>query len=467
MASNDILRVENLNVWFQMREGFFKDLLAKEPRYAKAVDGISFNIKKGEIFCLVGESGCGKTTTGKGILRLVEPTSGSVIFADEKEDKVMADLIESVGKTLATEEKVSRLEFFGSLASSLAIIAASLVFVLSGSNLVANELPRVLLVLGSLILSPIIYKSGRRYERVKRAIQEKTRTIITLEDGRPGLDVRRLTRSELKYARQRIQMIFQDPYESLNPKMTIFDIVAEPLIVNHLYKNEADKQQRVMKALNDAGLRPPEFFMWRYPHQVSGGQRQRVGIAGTLVLEPSLLVADEPISMLDVSIRGDILKLMLDLREKKKLTYLFITHDLSVAYVFSDRIGVMYLGRIVEMGPTERVIKNPKHPYTQALITVVPKPDPTAKEEKIILKGERPDPTHIPKGCRFHPRCPYVMEICKTQQPEATEIEQGHWAECFLLSPDVVKKWESAKAAKTAEEEKKLTATLTSLAAKK
>jgi oligopeptide/dipeptide ABC transporter ATP-binding protein len=172
--------------------------------------------------------------------------------------------------------------------------------------------------------------------------------------------------------------------------------------------------------------------MWRYPHQLSGGQRQRVGIAAALVLSPSLLVADEPISMLDVSIRGEILKLMLDLREKNRLSYLFITHDLSVAYVFSDRIGVMYLGRIVEMGPTEMVIKNPKHPYTQALITVVPKPDPTAKEEKIILKGERPDPTNIPHGCRFHPRCPKVMEICKTEQPKNIEIEPDHFVECLL-----------------------------------
>jgi peptide/nickel transport system ATP-binding protein/oligopeptide transport system ATP-binding protein len=229
-------------------------------------------------------------------------------------------------------------------------------------------------------------------------------------------------------------MIFQDPYESLNPKMTIFDIIAEPLIVNKLSKNEKDKEARVIKALNEAGLRPPEFYMWRYPHQVSGGQRQRVGIAGALVLSPSLLVADEPISMLDVSIRGEILKLMLDLRQNKRLSYLFITHDLSVAYVFSDRIGVMYLGRIVEMGPTEMVIKNPKHPYTQALITVVPRPDPTAKEEKIILRGERPDPTNIPEGCRFHPRCPQVMDICKKEHPVNFEIEPGHFVECHLYT---------------------------------
>jgi len=387
MEDTDILKVENLNVWFQMRSGFLKDLLAQEQRYAKAVDGVSFNIKKGEIFCLVGESGCGKTTTGKGILRLVEPTSGSIIFADDATDPIMKALLKSEAR-------------------------------------------------------------------------------ISLPDGRPGVDVRKLPRSELKYARQKIQMIFQDPYESLNPKMTIFDIVAEPLIVNKLSKGEADKEKRIKKALNDAGLRPPEQYMWRYPHQVSGGQRQRVGIAGTLVLDPSLLVADEPISMLDVSIRGDILKLMLDLRDKKRLTYLFITHDLSVAYVFSDRIGVMYLGKIVEMGPTECVIKNPKHPYTQALITVVPKPDPTAKEEKIILKGERPDPTNIPNGCRFHPRCPYIMDICKVEQPGETEIEAGHWAACHLLTPEDTKKWSSEQAKKNADANKKMQMPVTGSKAK-
>jgi oligopeptide/dipeptide ABC transporter ATP-binding protein len=370
-ADTDILKIENLNIWFQMRQGFLKDVISKKLRYAKAVDGISFNIKKGEIFCLVGESGCGKTTTGKGILRLVEPTSGSIIFADEESDPVIKKLLHLAGE-----------------------------------------------------------KSRKREG-----------TAVVEMEGRRGIDIRKLTKSEMIYARQRIQMIFQDPYESLNPKMTIFDIIAEPLIVNKLSKDEKDKEARVRKALNDAGLRPPEFYMWRYPHQVSGGQRQRVGIAGALVLSPSLLVADEPISMLDVSIRGEILKLMLDLREKKRLSYLFITHDLSVAYVFSDRIGVMYLGRIVEMGPTEMVIKNPKHPYTQALITVVPKPDPTAKEEKIILKGERPDPTNIPPGCRFHPRCPYIMTLCSLDQPAETEAEIGHWAACYLLTPDLVIKW--------------------------
>lgn len=355
MAEEEVIRIENLNIWFQMRQGFIQDFIAKEWKYAKAVDGITFNIRKREIFCLVGESGCGKTTTGKGILRLIEPTSGSIIFMGNPKDPIIAKLL-------------------------------------------------------------------------------KSKAAITTEDGRKGIDIRKLDPRDMKLARQKIQMIFQDPYEALNPKMTIYDIVAEPLIVNKLYKNEADKNRRVKKALHDAGLRPPEFFMWRFPHEVSGGQRQRVGIAGTLVLDPSFLVADEPISMLDVSIRGEIMNLMLDLRDNKGLTYLFITHDLSVAYVFSDRIGVMYLGKIVEKGPTDRIIKNPQHPYTQALITVVPKPDPTTKEEKIILKGERPDPTNIPKGCRFHPRCPQVMDICKVEEPAEVEIERDHFVSCHLLT---------------------------------
>jgi peptide/nickel transport system ATP-binding protein len=231
-------------------------------------------------------------------------------------------------------------------------------------------------------------------------------------------------------------MIFQDPYESLNPKQSIFDIVAEPLVVNNLGANEADRENRVKKALDDAGLRPPKDFMWRYPHEVSGGQRQRVGIAGALVLDPAFLVADEPVSMLDVSIRSEILKLMLDLREKKGLTYLFITHDLGVAYVFSDRIGIMYLGKIVELGPTEEVIKIPKHPYTKALISVVPKPDPRMKTEKIILKGERPDPAHIPPGCRFHPRCPFSMDVCKVKEPAPVFVSEQHWVSCWLESAE-------------------------------
>ena len=362
--AKDVISVSNLEVWFPVRRGFVESLTSKEQKWVKAVDGVSFDIKEREIFCLVGESGCGKTTTGKAILRLVEPTGGLVKYGG-------AGLTDALIKE-AAHEAVKR-------------------------------------------------------KNMKKAEAEK--------DARAGfVEVRYLHKAKMKALRQKMQMIFQDPYESLNPKQSIYDIVAEPLIVNNLGASESERESRVRKALEDAGLRPPKDFMWRYPHEVSGGQRQRVGVAGALVLDPSFLVADEPVSMLDVSIRSEILKLMLDLREKKGLTYLFITHDLGVAYVFSDRIGIMYLGKIVELGPTEQVIKDPKHPYTKALISVVPKPDPRMKTEKIILKGERPDPAHIPPGCRFHPRCPFAMEVCKKKEPQPVSITDQHWVSCWLES---------------------------------
>ncbi len=365
----DIVTVKDLQVWFPVRRGFVESLTSKEQKYVKAVDGVTFSIKDKEIFCLVGESGCGKTTTGKAILRLVEPTGGDVKYA--------------------------------------------------GAGLTATYLK----------------------EANQRAVSKKQMTKQEMAENLASgtIDVRKLTKDKMKMLRQKMQIIFQDPYESLNPKQSIYDIVAEPLVVNNLGANEADREKRVSKAIDDAGLRPPKDFMWRYPHEVSGGQRQRVGIAGALVLEPEFLVADEPVSMLDVSIRSEILKLMLDLRDKKGLTYLFITHDLGVAYVFSDRIGIMYLGKIVELGPTEEVIKGPRHPYTKALISVVPKPDPRMKTEKIILKGERPDPAHIPPGCRFHPRCPYAMEKCSEVEPEPMYVSQEHWVSCWLESGDVKK----------------------------
>jgi len=244
------------------------------------------------------------------------------------------------------------------------------------------------------------------------------------EEGLEGIKIRGL--------RQKLQIIFQDPYESLNPKHSVYDIVAEPLIVNRLGGNRAETEARVEQALSDAGLRPPRDFMFRYPHELSGGQRQRVSIAGALVLDPEFIVADEPVSMLDVSIRTEILELLLELREKKGLTYLFITHDLSLAWVLADRIGVMYLGKIVEEGPTRELIKNPRHPYTKALVSVVPVPDPDRRRQRIILKGERPDPSDIPPGCRFHPRCPQAMPVCAEIEPVLREQAAGHRAACHL-----------------------------------
>lgn len=371
--AKDIIVVKDLQVWFPVRRGFIESILSEEQKYVKAVDGISFNIKEREIFCLVGESGCGKTTTGKAILRLVEPTGGEVTYYGPGKEAMMKEMVQTaVAKGRISEEQ--------------------------GKGLI---------------------RTG-------------------------GVNIRALSKAHMKAMRQKLQIIFQDPYESLNPKQSIYDIIAEPLVVNNIGANEAEREKRVTKALDDAGLRPPKNFMWRYPHEVSGGQRQRVGVAGALVLDPDFLVADEPVSMLDVSIRSEILKLMLDLREKKGLSFLFITHDLGVAYVFSDRIGIMYLGKIVELGPTEKVIKNPQHPYTKALISVVPTPDPKDRTDKIILKGERPDPSNIPPGCRFHPRCPFVMPICRTTAPSPVFVSEGHWVSCHLQQQGSAKVTEGA-----------------------
>jgi oligopeptide/dipeptide ABC transporter ATP-binding protein len=307
------LDVQNLSVSFSS-QGFI-DMLLKRQKTVRAVDGINLLIQKGEILCLVGESGCGKTTCGKAILGLVD-YDGSVI--------------------------------------------------------------------------------------------------------REGKDIAAFSKKEKKVLRTKMQIIFQDPYESLNPKHTIFDIVAEPLEI-HYDLSEKEKEEKVIDALEDVGLRPASEFLYRYPHELSGGQRQRVVIAGALILNPEFIVADEPVSMLDVSIRAEILKLMIEFRGKKNLTYLFITHDLSLAWVISDRIAIMYLGKILEIGPSERVLKNPKNPYTKALISVIPIPDPHVAHEKILLQGEPPDPSHVPPGCRFHPRCPFAFDRCRFF-PEMVEV---------------------------------------------
>lgn len=245
-----------------------------------------------------------------------------------------------------------------------------------------------------------------------------------------GQDVTHISGKALQEMRRHIQMVFQDPYESLNPTMTIGDIVAEPLIVHKLAPNKTVRQARVVQALEDAGLKPAETFINRYPHELSGGQRQRVVIAGALVLEPKVLLADEPVSMLDVSIRAEILNLLASLRETRGISVLFITHDLGTVAYFADRIAVMYLGRIVEKGRTLDVLKRPLHPYTKALLSVMPVPNPRLRRERIILKGETPNPINLPSGCRFHPRCPIVQPHCREKDPEWREVEVGHWAAC-------------------------------------
>ena len=270
------------------------------------------------------------------------------------------------------------------------------------------------------------------------------RVIVKLTDptaGRvvfEGQDVTRLRGAALRAYRLKVQPIFQDPYETLDPKQTIRDFVAEPLEVNRLAPDPAGREARVAASLEAAGLRPAADFLFRYPHELSGGQRQRVVIAGALVLEPTLVVADEPVSMLDVSIRTELLSFMLDLRRERGLTYLFITHDLSLAWVIADRIAVMYLGSIMEIGPAEVVIHDPRNPYTRALVSVLPAPEPPdlargRRRERTILKGETPDAAFIPSGCRFHPRCPLVFDRCREEEPPLFDLGDGHASACWLV----------------------------------
>lgn len=275
-------------------------------------------------------------------------------------------------------------------------------------------------------------------ERVGAQARKARAGLLSLDTGRLGTrEHAALPNMSLKRLRQHAQMIFQDPYESLNPRSTVFEIVAEPLEVHGIARKPAERLDRVRSALEDAGLRPAESFFERFPHELSGGQRQRVVIAAAMVLKPELLLADEPVSMLDVSIRAEILNLLSELRRERGVSILFITHDLGTVAHFADRIAVMYLGRLVEMGPTLEVLHRPQHPYTRALLSVVPVPNPRLRRERVILQGETPNAANIPSGCRFHPRCPVVMGRCLHEDPPYVTHEAGHSAACWLLQEDV------------------------------
>lgn len=495
------LALRNFHVWFSKRRSFFEALRRSDPGYVRAVDGINVTIGKGEIYCLVGESGCGKTTTGKGILQLVEPTRGDVFLNPTAEELAKFDdskeaendqFVEALRKrrSLTSWQRMHRtprnwlvhllLVLVGVVLGALLGLALILGFRALGwggaefvcylfvsvpvafagtlpwvkitrrvphflalAAVAACAIAQALAVGASLAAAGQPADFGATVAAYGNYMQENTLFTGLAEMGLAavvtwfvagffiGFWAKRRGEAvdRLRKLRTRLQIIFQDPYESLNPRHTVYSIVAEPLIVNRVTRGRKETAARVERALSDAGLRPPKDYMLRFPHELSGGQRQRVGIAGALVLEPEFLVADEPVSMLDVSIRTEIVELLLQLREKRDLTYLFITHDLSLAYVLADRIGVMYLGKIVEEGPTPELISNPRHPYTKALISVVPIPDPDIRHERTILKGERPDPSDIPPGCRFHPRCPVAFERCGWTSEEVLdalrELAQG------------------------------------------
>lgn len=323
--SDTLLRVEDLKIYYPVAgSGFGK------KEFVKAVDGVTFEVKKGEVFGIVGESGCGKSTLGRGVCKLENLTSGHVYL--------------------------------------------------------------------------------------------------------DGEDITEYNDRRMRSIRKKVQMVFQDPYASLNPRMSVFDIIAEPLLVHHLYQDKADLEKKVLDLLHRVGL--DDYHANRYPHEFSGGQRQRIGIARALAVEPSLIIADEPVSALDVSIQAQVLNLLNELKHDLDLTYIFVAHDLSVVEYISDRVGVMYLGNFVEVGEKEKIYRNPMHPYTQALLSAVPVPDPTAKRERILLEGSIPSAHKPPTGCKFHTRCPKCMECCKTQAPERYEVDDGHYVYCHLYDKE-------------------------------
>lgn len=260
-------------------------------------------------------------------------------------------------------------------------------------------------------------------------LEEPTAGTISFE----GRDITHLNDHERKDVRRKIQMVFQDPYESLNPTQTIEEIINEPLVVHGIGNDKNERDERVKKAMEDSGLKPAEVYLRRFPHELSGGQRQRVVIAAALVLEPEILLADEPVSMLDVSIRAEIINLLAELRITRQIAVIFITHDLGSVGFFADRVAVMYLGRIIEIGTMLEVLEKPQHPYTKALLSVIPVPNPRLRHERIILQGETPNPIDLPSGCRFHPRCPVAIATCKASDPPFVSFGKTHQAACLLL----------------------------------
>jgi len=321
-----LLEVKELKMHFPIKRGFFR----KTVGYVKAVDGVSFTIRRGETFGLVGESGCGKSTTGRCIIRLIDPTEGQVVFHDPQ---------------------------------------------------------------------------------------------------RGALDIAQASQDTIRPLRRQMQIVFQDPYASLNPRLTLKQIVGEPLVINKLMQGR-ELEERVAQLLRSVGLSPEH--MNRYPHAFSGGQRQRISLARSLALNPEFIVADEPVSALDVSVQAQVLNLIIQLQAQLDLTYLFIAHDMSVIKHISDQVGVMYVGKLVEVAETSELFSNPLHPYTEALLSAIPKPDPRNKGKRIILEGDVPNPANPPSGCYFHPRCPYAKAECSQETPQLREVKPGHHVSCHF-----------------------------------
>jgi oligopeptide/dipeptide ABC transporter ATP-binding protein len=344
--------VRKLKKYYPIRGGVFRRKVAE----VKAVDNVSLSVHKGECFGLVGESGCGKTTLGKTILRLLKPDAGHIYF---------------------------------------------------------NTPPEVI-------------------EEIE-ALEEKDPKSRRLKAFREQYDIATYSEKELLALRRKMQIVYQDPTTSLDPRMLVKDIVAEPLVAQGLAKGEEAKKM-VVEILRKVGL--SERHLYRFPHEFSGGQRQRIAVARALVCKPEFVILDEPTSAVDVSVRAQLLNLFTDLQKDLDLTYMFISHDLSIVECISQRVAVMYLGKIIEVAPVEEIFHNPLHPYSKALIASVPIPDPEKRKLRAPLSGEVPSPVNPPQGCRFHPRCPLAMENCKLKEPEMTEVGRDHFVACYLFTPD-------------------------------
>ncbi len=430
-----VIRVHNVSKHFKLQQGVF---IRSKPVFVHAVDGVTFDILNGESFGLVGESGCGKTTMGSLIVRLLEPSNGTIHMHDpdvqgfvlRRDDAPLGAL--ALKRAEATKRGITVVD---------AVPAPHIDparFKQEARQLVSQSLDDGHNPLESVPLR--LQRNGHAFTLERAATLELPEGASAQPDWQRWLErahaleytnIAHVEGARLKRFRRRVQMIFQDPYGSLNPRRTIYDIVAEPLVVQKI-GTVVEREHQVMEMLDLVGLSPPESFMFRYPHELSGGQRQRVAIARAIIVRPQFVVADEPTSMLDVSIRTGIMKLMGMLKQEFGMSYLYITHDLAVARYMCERIAVMYLGKIVEMGPTEEVLHNPLHPYTKALIAAVPIPDPTFEREPIELKGSISKAIDPPPQCRFYERCPIATERCRTQDhPPLVDHGDGHFAACY------------------------------------
>ncbi len=473
-----LLRITDLKQWFPIKK---TKLFQKEQLYVRANDGITLDIYEGETVGLVGESGCGKSTFGRTLLQIYHQTEGKTMYYGRSLTEMAPDYVNVTVKSIdARKKKISELE------NKVAALKAEyekmadgtekfvkqeecenvrkecnkefldLVQIIGGFYGVDNVQEAERLLLDKFRIAAEL-RNLREEDRAegkdkKSEIQAKEKELSAAEEKLTalrskygsdetfrkyeeyrdeGVDLARLKNHEMRILRKDMQMIFQDPYSSLNPRMTVGQIIGEGLLAHGFFtKNDDKMQDYVMKTMEECGLAP--YMLHRYPHQFSGGQRQRIGIARALALKPKFVVCDEAVSALDVSIQSQIVNLLKDLGEKENLAYLFISHGLSVVKYISDRIGVMYLGNIVELASSQNMFDHPMHPYTEALLSAIPTTDPDAKKEIVPLEGDIPSPVHPPKGCKFHTRCKYCQEICKHVTPELRELEPEHYVACHF-----------------------------------